>query len=100
VNRLIKIPVEVLEDFGERIWPNQAFLLEIMGDTDSYLRSLASSVEVVAPFVGSAILIKLLCRLAELRTQDEPSQEQYYLCQIFCPIPKLGPSARGPPLNE
>ena len=92
--------MEVLEDLGERIWPNQARLLEIMGDAGYYLRSLASFVEVVAPFVGSKILIKLLCRLAELRTQDEPSQEQYYLCPVFCPTSKLGPSARGPPLNE
>jgi hypothetical protein len=89
--------VEVLDDFAERIWPNQSRLLEIMGDADFYLRSLANFVGAVAPIVGSTILIKLLCRLAELRTQGEPSQEQYYLCPVFCPIPKLGPSARGPP---
>ena len=46
-------------------------------------------------------LTKLSCRLAGLRTQDEPSQQQdLNLCPNCCLIPMLGPTARAPPAGR
>lgn len=49
-----------------------------------------------SPFVSSVLFV-LLRRLAELRTQGQPPQQHIFLCPKIRPVPKLGPSARGPP---
>jgi len=54
----------------------------------------------MAELLMSVKTLVRLCRVAGLRTQDEPSQHQdLNLCPNFCLIPMLGPTARAPPSN-
>jgi hypothetical protein len=96
MNRIL-LPLEVNEDHGKRYMPDRTRLSEAFS-IDHYQRSIAVYLTAVIPVIGNAIYFRPLRRLADLGAQDEPPQQYFYLYPPCCPIPKLGPSARGPPL--
>lgn len=96
VNSLIPEMID-LDHLHEFVRAELTRLLEFQAFQDQYLLSAMGEAEV--PQFARSLLFVLLGRLAELRTLGQPSQHQLFLCPKIRPVPKLGPSARGPPFT-